>query len=258
MTLPRVLVLRAPGTNCDAETAFAFECAGGAPEVVHLNRWLDAPRLADGFQVLCIPGGFSYGDDVAAGRIFGNQLRHHLAETLAAFRDAGKLILGICNGFQVLIKSGLLDSDDEHGPAATLAWNATGRFIDRWVDLKVAGDRCVFLAGIEEMFLPIAHAEGQFVGRDEASLDGLERNGQLVLRYCAKPQAAGCAAGSHNPNGAARDVAGMCDRTGRVFGLMPHPERHIDGTHHPQWTRRPIGEEGDGLAVFRNAVRYFS
>jgi phosphoribosylformylglycinamidine synthase subunit PurQ / glutaminase len=247
---PRVLVLRAPGSNCDGEAAFAFERAGGAAEIVHLNRWLEAPRLVDQFQILCIPGGFSYGDDVAAGRIFANQLRHHLADALAAFRDAGKLILGVCNGFQVLIKSGLLDSDDATGQGATLTWNAGGRFIDRWVDLRVSGDRSVFLAGIERMQLPIAHAEGQFRARDEATLDRLERAGQLVLRYDSEKR-------DGNPNGAQRDVAGMCDPSGRVFGLMPHPERFIDPTQHPQWTRQEPRAEGDGLTLFRNAVRYF-
>jgi phosphoribosylformylglycinamidine synthase subunit PurQ / glutaminase len=254
MSQPRVLVLRAPGTNCDAETAFAFERAGAMAEVVHLNRWLETPRLADEYQALCLPGGFSYGDDVGAGRIFANQLRHHLADSLAAFRDADKLILGICNGFQVLIKSGLLDSDDDSGPGATLSWNTSGRFIDRWVNLRVVGDRCVYLTGVERMELPIAHAEGQFVGRDDAALDCLEAAGQLPLVYAASES--GCSA--YNPNGAARDVAGMCDRSGRVFGLMPHPERFIDRTQHPQWTRRPPIDEGEGLQLFRNAVRYFA
>jgi phosphoribosylformylglycinamidine synthase I len=250
---PRVLVLRAPGSNCDGESAFAFEQAGATAEVVHLGRWLEAPRLADEYQILCIPGGFSYGDDVAAGRIFANQLRHHLAESLAAFRDAGKLIIGICNGFQVLIKSGLMDSNDSAGQGATLTWNAGGRFIDRWVDLRTAGDRCVFLAGIATMRLPIAHAEGQFRARDDATLDRLDAGGQLVLRYS---EDSGTTL-PYNPNGAERDVAGICDATGRVFGLMPHPERFIDPTQHPQWTRLPEFDEGDGLALFRNAVRYF-
>jgi phosphoribosylformylglycinamidine synthase len=254
MPQPRVLVLRAPGANCDAETAFAFERAGGAAQVVHPNRWFETPELANQFQILCLPGGFSYGDDLSAGRIFGNQLQHHLADALAEFRAAGKLILGICNGFQVLVKSGLLDIDDADGPAATLAWNASGRYQDRWVRLRTAGDKCVFLAGIESVELPIAHAEGQFRGRNEAALDRLERAGQLVLRYEDAPGAAS----PYNPNGAARDVAGICDGTGRVFGLMPHPERFIDPTQHPQWTRRPALVEGEGLKLFRNAVGYFA
>ncbi len=255
---PRVLILRAPGSNCDEETAFAFERAGARAERVHLNRWLESPQLAADYQILCLPGGFSYGDDLGSGRIFANQFRHHLAESLAAFRDAGKLILGICNGFQILIKSGLLDSDDAAGAGATLTWNASGRFIDRWVHLQVAGDRCVFFKNIDRMHLPIAHAEGQFIGRDEPTLDRLDQNGQLVLRYTPPSAACGLAPPPFNPNGAARNVAGMCDATGRVLGLMPHPERFIDRTHHPQWTRLPPFDEGDGLRLFRNAVQYFA
>lgn len=253
MAQPRILILRAPGTNCDAETAHAFRCAGGLADVLHLNRLLEAPRLATDYQALCIPGGFSYGDDVAAGKIFANQLRRHLQDVLEEFRSAGKLLLGICNGFQVLVKSGLLDTDDAQGPAASLAWNTSGRFLDRWVHLRTEGTKCVFLAGIERMFLPIAHAEGQFVVRDSESLGKFEQAGQLVLRYTTNG-----ADKTYNPNGSMADVAGMCDATGRVFGLMPHPERHIDPTHHPQWTRLPQREEGDGLAMFHNAIRYFS
>lgn len=254
MSQPKILILRAPGTNCDAETAHAFRLAGGLPDVFHLNRFLEAPRLAADYQVLCIPGGFSYGDDIAAGRIFGNQIRHHLADALREFREAGKLILGICNGFQVLIKSGLLDTDDASGPAASLTWNDSGRFIDRWVGLQTSGNRCVFLQGLESLVLPIAHAEGKFVVRDETSLKRFEQDGQLVLRYAKIDNMAA----PYNPNGAVVDVAGMCDTTGRVFGLMPHPERFVDFTQHPQWTRREERGDGQGLAVFHNAVRYFS
>ncbi len=254
MPQPRILILRAPGTNCDAETAFAFQRAGGQPEVLHLNRLLESPQLAAEHQVLCIPGGFSYGDDVAAGRIFANQIRHHLADVLAEFRAAGKLVLGICNGFQVLIKSGLLDADDTEGPTASLSWNESGRYVDRWVHLRADGSKCVFLAGVEQMFLPIAHAEGKFTARNEASLQQLQQAGQLVLRY----EAVGDSTDDNNPNGSMADVAGICDQSGRVFGMMPHPERFIDPTHHPQWTRSPQQQEGDGLQLFRNAVRYFS
>jgi phosphoribosylformylglycinamidine synthase I len=254
MAQPRILILRAPGTNCDAETAFAFQRAGGSAEVMHLNRLLETPQLASEYQVLCIPGGFSYGDDVAAGRIFANQIRHHLADVLAEFREAGKLMLGICNGFQVLIKSGLLDTDDKQGPVASLSWNESGRYVDRWVQLRGAGTKCVFLAGVEQLFLPIAHAEGQFTARNDQSLQQLQEAGQLVLRYDRVDDMSD----DYNPNGSMADVAGICDQSGRVFGMMPHPERFIDPTHHPQWTRSPQQEEGDGLQLFRNAVRYFS
>jgi phosphoribosylformylglycinamidine synthase len=260
---PRVLILRAPGSNCDQETAFAFQTAGGKPEVVHLNRLLENPKLAEGYQILAIPGGFSYGDDLSAGRIFGNQMRHHLRGCLEEFKAAGKLIIGICNGFQILIKSGVLLPDRADEPIATLTLNQSGKFEDRWIHLNVTNDRCVFLRGIERMYLPIAHAEGQFIARDAATLQRLDAAGQLVLRYGlpseppdSRPQNPGVLSYPHNPNGAQLNVAGLCDETGRVFGLMPHPERHIDPTHHPRWTREQH-ERGDGLAVFENAVGYF-
>lgn len=260
MPAPRVLILRAPGTNCDGETAFAFETAGAKTEKVHLNRLLESPKLAEQFQILCIPGGFSYGDDIAAGRIFGNQIRHHLYDALNEFKAAGKLILGVCNGFQILIKSGVLLPDKADEPIATLTLNDSGKFEDRWVQLRTAGDKCVFLKGVDEMYLPIAHAEGKFVARDAATLARLEEQGQLVLRYTA---GAGAPITNEplsypaNPNGALANVAGVCDETGRVLGLMPHPERHIDPTQHPRWTREPR-ERGDGLVIFENAVRYFA
>jgi phosphoribosylformylglycinamidine synthase len=256
------MILRAPGTNCDLETAFAFRQAGAAPELVHVNRLLENPALVGEFQILCIPGGFSYGDDVAAGRILGNQIQHHLADRIAEFKAAGKLILGICNGFQVLLKAGvLLDSDAEKGPAATLTFNDSGKFEDRWVELGVFASNCVFLAGIESMYLPVAHAEGKFVTRDEAMLEALDAAGRLVLRYrrlALHGDADAAVPYPDNPNGSMADTAGVCDASGRVLGLMPHPERHIDPTQHPRWTRGEARDPGDGLKVFQNAVGYFA
>jgi phosphoribosylformylglycinamidine synthase len=248
------------------------------------------------YQLLVIPGGFAYGDDVAAGKILANQLRLRLAEPILQFRDSGKLVLGICNGFQVLIKSGLLPGwENSAGDAqpATLALNQSGHFEDRWVHLAAGPGRCPFLAGVEAIELPVAHGEGRFVARDASVLNRLEREGQVVLRYVASPSERqrgsvgleespprsppwkGGASGRPsaesvadatrlevpypaNPNGSERNVAGICDATGRVFGLMPHPERHADPLQHPRWTRRGGRAEGDGLAIFRNAVGYFA
>ena len=262
MTLPKVLILRAPGANCDQEAAFAFEQAGAKATLLHVNRLLERPGQLGDYQILCLPGGFSYGDDISAGRILANQIRHHLFETLQEFKAAGKLIIGICNGFQILIKSGLLLPDKADEPAATLAQNQSGKFEDRWVHLAAAGSKCVFLRGIETMYLPVAHGEGQFITRDSATLDALDNAGQLCLRY-ASADISGAGPISDlaypmNPNGAQRNVAGVCDETGRVLGLMPHPERHIDPTHHPRWTRREQQpKQGDGLKLFQNAVAYF-
>ncbi|MEN6556862.1 MAG: phosphoribosylformylglycinamidine synthase subunit PurQ, partial [Thermoguttaceae bacterium] len=237
MSTPNVLILRAPGTNCDVETAFAFQQAGAATETLHINRLLEQPERFRKFQILCIPGGFSYGDDLGSGRILGNQMVHHLVDEMLRFKADGKLILGICNGFQVLMKSPvLLDHDPEKGPEATLTTNDCGRYQDRWVRLETRGSKCVFFNGIERMYLPVAHTEGKFVPRDDATLQRLDAAGQLVLRYVP----------ADNPNGAVADVAGVCDATGRVLGLMPHPERHIAPTQHPRWTRGEAGATGDG------------
>ncbi len=259
MANPHVLILRAPGTNCDLETEFAFQKAGAATERMHVNRLIENPRVADAFQILCIPGGFSYGDDIAAGRILAGQMRHHLADMLSAFRERKRLILGICNGFQVLIQTGMLVDDNFSTQAqVTLTGNASGKFEDRWVELRVQPSPCVVLAGIERMYLPVAHAEGRFVARDARVLDQLASRNQLALRYaCLEAVANGQVPYPANPNGSSGDVAGICDATGRVFGLMPHPERFIDRTQHPRWTRESLPDAGDGLRIFQNAVAFF-
>ena len=189
MSRPRVLILRAPGTNCDQETAFAFTQAGAETETLHVNRLLENPRRFADFQILCIPGGFSYGDDLGAGRILASQMRGHLFQQLQQFKSEGKLILGICNGFQVLMHSGVLLADQAAGaghdptPPATLTRNDCGRFEDRWVQLRVASGKCVFFSGIERMYLPVAHAEGKFVPRNAGVLQQLQAAGQIAVRY---------------------------------------------------------------------------
>ena len=252
MLAPRALILRAPGTNCDHETAHAFERAGGLARRVHVRALVEKPSLVDDCQILCLPGGFSYGDDIASGRIFALELRLRLGDALRAFRDRGGLVLGICNGFQVLLQTGLLLADPATGaPRASLAHNTSGRFVDRWVHLRAPAGPCVFLKGIDRLELPVAHGEGRFVARSAADLAALDAAGQLALRY--DTDASGT---STNPNGAQADVAGACDETGRVFGLMPHPERFVDATQHPAWVGRldPTAS-GAGLAIFANALR---
>lgn len=255
MASPNVLILRAPGTNCDGEAAFAFEQAGAKTERLHINRLRESPKLLRQFQILVIPGGFSYGDDVAAGKILAVELQHFLTDAVREFRDAEKLILGICNGFQVLLKAGLILPPDEDGPLATLAHNMNGKFEDRWVNLLVTPGNCVFLNGISRMYVPVAHGEGKFICRKEWILQGLSQSKQAVLRYIGPTGEP--ASYPHNPNGSQGDIAGICDSTGRVLGLMPHPERHVLGTQHPRWTREGLKEEGEGMPLFRNAVEYF-
>ena len=255
MLSPRALILRAPGTNCDHETAYAFERAGAIARRVHVAALTAKPAMLDEFQIFCIPGGFSYGDDIASGRILALQLRTFLSEALERFRDRGGLILGICNGFQVLLQTSLLMHDPTTGPLATLAANTSGRFIDRWVPLDVRPSRCVFFEGLSRLELPVAHAEGRFCSRSPETLDALEASGQLVLRYGTN------AAGEpSNPNGSQANVAGVCDESGRVLGLMPHPERFLDALQHPALagTAEARGRNGVGLALFTNAVKAVS
>jgi phosphoribosylformylglycinamidine synthase len=252
MLSPRALILRAPGTNCDHETAHAFERAGGMARRVHVRALAERPGLADDCQILCIPGGFSYGDDIASGRIFALELKTRLGDALRKFRDRGGLVLGICNGFQVLVQTGLLLTDPATGVAeASLAHNTSGRYVDRWVRLACGPSPCVFLRGLTELELPVAHAEGRFVLRDPARLAALSAAGQLPLTYVADESGR-----PTNPNGALGDVAGACDPTGRVFGMMPHPERFIDATQHPSWPGRlDPSAPGAGLTIFANAVK---
>src|SRR5262249_8799653 len=255
MATVRVLILRAPGANCDGETQFAFTRAGAQADRLHINRLRENPSLLHRYQVLAIPGGFTYGDDVAAGKILANQLACFLGDALRRFRDNEKLILGICNGFQVLLKAPLLVPPDEDGPVATLAHNESGKFDDRWVHLQAHGKRSPFLQGVDRLYLPIAHGEGRFVCRTDWELQGLIQTEQAALRYV---DANGNPGGYPiNPNGSQGDSAGLCDPTGRVLGLMPHPERHVLPTQHPRWTREGLQGEGDGLVLFRNAVRFF-
>ena len=255
MATPRVLIVRAPGANCDREAEFAFQLAGGAAERVHINRLREEPSLLQRYQVLVVPSGFTYGDDVAAGKILGNQLGHFLSDALHRFRDRENLILGICNGFQALLKAGLILPTDEDGPVATLTNNESGKFEDRWITLRATPGNCPFLQGYERLHLPVAHGEGKFVCRESWMLQGLRQTGRVVLEYISEDgQAASYPA---NPNGSEGNVAGLCDASGRVIGLMPHPERHVLPTQHPRWTRLGLAAEGDGLRLFRNAVDYF-
>lgn len=269
MPAPHVCVLRAPGTNCDSETAYAFDSCGGQSQRVHLFQLLENPALLDEFQVLCIPGGFSYGDDIGAGVVFASQLRGHLGEAVSRFLAAQKLVLGICNGFQVLLKAGILPGgtaesfaeDREHAPA-TLTWNLNGKYTARWVHLKVTAPENVFLKGIEELDLPIAHAEGRIVVRNEQVLNDWKSCGQVALTYAKWESNDGSTnpvneRWTANPNGSTLDIAGLGDTSGRVLGLMPHPERFLFGTQHPQWTRLGLTGDGAGRQIFQNAIDYF-
>ncbi|RJO74360.1 MAG: phosphoribosylformylglycinamidine synthase I [Myxococcales bacterium] len=268
MTAPNVLVLTGYGVNCDHETQHAFGLAGAKAERVHVNDLIDAPERLAAYQIIAFPGGFSFGDDIAAGRVLANKFATHLREPMRRFLDADKLVIGVCNGFQVMVKMGLITPEARlmESQATTLTYNDSNRYEDRWVWLKAETSPCVFTRGVDRLYVPVAHGEGKFYAPD-AVLDRLEAQGQVALRYVAADGAPAGGAFPANPNGSPRDIAGVCDATGRVFGLMPHPERFLYFTNHPRWTAeadrlrragQPVPEEGLGRIVFQNAVAYFA
>jgi phosphoribosylformylglycinamidine synthase subunit PurQ / glutaminase len=253
----RALILRAPGINRDRDAALACELAGAHAERIHVNQVASgAVRLAD-YAMLVIPGGFSYGDHLGAGRLLAVDLAHRLGEPLARFVADGRPVIGICNGFQVLVKAGLLPGWEGHSaPALTLTDNSSARFECRWVQLEAdPGSCCPFTQGLSRPIeVPVAHGEGRIALRGDTDLAELQARGLVALRYYAAPDAP--ATYPANPNGSRDDIAGVCNPQGNVLGLMPHPENAVLPQQHPRWTREPWRDEGDGLAIFRNAVRY--
>lgn len=252
----KVLVLRTAGTNCDQETAFAFRSFGAQVDLVHINKLYKRDVELGNYHILALPGGFSYGDNIESGRILANEIRIHLGDDIKKFIKDGKLIIGICNGFQVLVKAGILPGDkDAATQNTTLVSNDSGKFEDRWVYLNVSG-KSVWTDGLEDkVYFPVAHAEGKFVTESKELLSRLKKNGQVAFRYGSlngkKP------AYPQNPNGSVEDIAGITDKTGRILGLMPHPERHFLFTQHPFWTRLIKKKKyGDGAKIFENGVKY--
>lgn len=268
---PRALVLRAPGINCDRETAQACRLVGFETDLLHINQLLKAPERLLDYHLLVIPGGFSYGDDLGAGTLLAKNLVVHLGKQLQQFIDEGRLVLGICNGFQVLVRAGLLPGERNVSPGASqvpvtsLTNNASAQFECRWVTLSTQPGPCIFTRGIDHPIeLPVAHGEGQFVLADPALLSVLQENGQIPLVYTinarqispssATPSFSSLLPYPDNPNGSIGNIAGVCNVQGNVFGLMPHPERYIHPLQHPQ--RRGTQGHGDGLLIFKNAYEY--
>ncbi len=250
---PRAIVLRAAGINCDVETTYALEKAGASAERVHVNRLVEKPEVLAPCHMLVRPGGFSYGDDIASAKVLANELRFALGDVLRRFVEQGGLVLGICNGFQVLVKSGLLGVDAAGHATATLSFNDSGRFEDRWVYLKACSSRCVFVKPGEDSYLPVAHGEGKFIPASRRMFDRDRTDAEIVMQY--SDAQGGLAGYPDNPNGSYRNIAGLCNRKGNCFGIMPHPERFLVPYHHPTWTRNPP-KEVFGLQIFKNAVEY--
>jgi len=248
---PRVLILHANGTNRDQELAFAFELAGAQPVIIHLNQLRQWKERWQDYQILAIPGGFSYADTLGAGRLLALDLRTYFADEIQTFVASGKPVIGICNGFQALVKTGLLP--DTSGPEhqATLTFNAQGRFECRWVTLQSSSQTCLWTRDLpEQIYCPVAHGEGRFVLNDPEQLTVLKNNDQIALTYVTATEQEY----PNNPNGSIAEIAGICNPQGNVFGLMPHPEDHVLPYQHPRWTR---GERGNmGLKLFENSVNY--
>ncbi len=261
MQSPKAIVIRTAGTNCDEETKFALEHAGAKAELIHINHLAKESNPFGDTKIIAIPGGFTYGDDVASGKVLAVELAHVIGDKLNEFVAKGGLIIGICNGFQVLVKTGLLP--DARFSAAlerktTLTFNDSHKFECRWVRLKADSDTvCVFAEGGEEFDMPVAHGEGKFVCRDQSVLDELKANGQIVYRYVGADGSADIDY-PEDPNGSVEHIAGICDKSGRIFGMMPHPERHIFAHQHPRARRdENAGKvEGEGIRLFKRAVRY--
>jgi phosphoribosylformylglycinamidine synthase I len=265
---PRSIVLSGNGLNCERETAHANRLAGFDVEIIHMNTLMEGKRSIHHFDFLNSPGGFLDGDDLGAGKAQAVKWRYQsigssskrFIDDLLEFVSRGKLIIGICNGFQLLAKTGLLPGFEGgiQEQAVSLTFNDSGRFEDRWVYLKTNPlSPCIFTRNVGRIYLPVRHGEGKLVLRKGLAPDRLIKSGHVVMQYCDEGGAA-TEGFPHNPNGSVMSIAGLCDRSGRIFGLMPHPEAFVHFTQHPRWTRESLPQEGDGLRIFKNAFDYLA
>ncbi len=256
MAKVKALVVTGYGINCEEETAYAFELAGAKAEIVHINDLISMGKNLEDYQILAFPGGFSYGDDTGAGKAFANRIKNHSWEKMKLFIAKDRLIIGICNGFQIMVNLGLFGE-------VALTHNNSARYTVRWVDLKVENES-PWLRGLKNLSLPIAHGEGKFFANNKV-LNQLEKENLIVLKY-VKGEICLYQNLKANPNGSLNNIAGITDKTGRLFGLMAHPERAIFFTHLPNWPLikekylrlgKKIPAYGPGLQIFKNGVRYF-
>lgn len=254
---PKVLILFAPGTNFDEETKYAFEKAEAVADVIPMGEVIKNPKLINKYQILDFPGGFSYGDDLLAGKIWANQVRIYMFDTIQKFLKKGGIILGVCNGFQALMRSGLLPGFGELHKTAGLIFNEKQKFECRWIKLKMSKNRCVFLKNlmIDRGELPVQHGEGRFLVSDNKILQELILENQVVFQYTDQ-------AGKEtmlypdNPNGSVHSIAGICDTSGQILGMMPHPEHFVHEWQHPNFRRMKIKGECFGFKIYKSAVKF--
>jgi len=265
MATPKVMIISGNGFNCERETHYAFSMCGAEAEYVHMNDLTAGEISLEEYQILAFIGGFSYGDHLGGGKVTAIKFRYHLSEQLQEFIERDTLIIGICNGFQVITQLGILPgfNSEYTSHIISVAANVSNRYEDRWVNLKAnSNSPCVFTRNIDNIFLPIRHGEGKVTARDKKVIDTLFKNEQVALRYVDPETGLPTEKYPYNPNGTERAIAGICDETGRIFGLMPHPEAFLSPYNHPHWTRLVIDNklpnEGAGVQIFRNAVQYFN
>ena len=267
MTTPKVLVLAGYGVNCEEETAYAFQMQGAEADIVHINDLIDGLKKLDDYQILAVPGGFAYADDTGAGKAMANRLYNNLRDELLKFVARDTLTIGICNGFQMITALGLVPAlGEQYGKRqAALMANTNARYTCRWVHMKVTSEKCIFTKGIDTLYVPIAHGEGNFYMDDEG-LEELKKNDQIVFTYVKEDGSPANGEEPFNPNGSLLDIAGVCDPTGRILGVMPHPERGMFFHNRPDFTLekerleragKPLPKYNESVKIFENAVKYF-
>ncbi|MFH1533902.1 MAG: phosphoribosylformylglycinamidine synthase I [Nitrospirota bacterium] len=264
---PKALVLTGYGINSEEETALCFDQTGGEAEIIHINDLIENPNKLKDYQILAVPGGFSYGDETGSGNAYANKIKNNLTEQIINFAKQDKLIIGICNGFQIIVNTGLVPAvDEKYGERqAALMHNKTARYECRWIWLKNTSEKCVWTRGIDLLHVPVAHGEGNFYAEPEI-IEKMEANDQIAFKYVNEDGSPANQQFPINPNGSLQDIAGITDPSGRIFGMMPHPERFLAFTNEEGWQLKkeqliregsPLPTQGEGLKIFKNAVEYF-